>query len=68
MAKKVIDGKCPHCGSSSGYMVTHTERVVREFTFGHESLGVNQQTMRSAKQARCMNCGNAIDVGRKEFS
>ncbi|WP_063664313.1 hypothetical protein [Aliivibrio fischeri] len=62
MAKVVIDGKCPYCGSAQGYMQRYVQSVTQYYGFEGEPIEASVVNHRGGTKKYCSNCERKLII------
>ncbi|HGS5026543.1 TPA: hypothetical protein ACMDS2_004280 [Vibrio parahaemolyticus] len=64
MAKKVVDGRCPHCGSSDGFYKKTMFRVQQDYSFDnpYEPNAAWYTQVSGGERTQCLKCDKQIEI------
>lgn len=66
--KKVIGGKCPHCGSDDAFYTKAIEKLTRLYDFANcQAVDATHEHLRGGKRTFCDNCDKEIKVPGFEY-
>lgn len=66
MAKTVVDGKCPYCGSTQGFTERFTQSMLQSYDFDGKATECQALSHRGGTRQYCANCERQINIPNVE--